>query len=284
MLAKQGEGNALRPEPFRSALGSVERRFLGIVLLGHASVTQPSAEPSATLVSSRMAKLRPVVARFGGQLELFADGTAAVVLDRTIVPTDIAVEVARCALALREHVPGVPMAVAAGWGERSAGIPVGEAIDRAARLLHGQGTSDTGAARIVVDKATAGLLDPRFHLVDLAEDGFELRGEHAVGPAWRLLLGKPTPYVGRERDLALLESMFAASVAEPAAQVVVISGPAGIGKSRLLHEFREQRRCAADPVEVWLRSAAHCFHALAARGGPAACCGDPGWRAPASPP
>jgi class 3 adenylate cyclase/pimeloyl-ACP methyl ester carboxylesterase len=48
-----------------------------------------------------------------------------------------------------------------------------------------------------------------------------------------------TPLVGRERELALLQDRFA-EVQAHCGQAVFVFGEAGIGKSRLLHEFRRQ--------------------------------------------
>ncbi|MRG95763.1 serine/threonine-protein kinase [Polyangium spumosum] len=233
----------------RSTLGACERRFLGVVLRGRREPQRRSyPPPAATLAcTSPTDDLSAIAERFGGHLEVFADGTAAVVIDRTRVPTDVAAHVARCALALWERAPGAAMAVAAGFGERARGVPVGEAIDRAARLLHDGGDE----ARIALDETTAGLLDARFDVEALEGGGFALLGERASFEVSRPLLGKATPCVGREHELGLFDLTFGACKNEPAARVVVVSGPAGIGKSRLLHEFVERQRAAIEPAEIW---------------------------------
>ena len=233
----------------RSTLGEGERRFLGVVLRGRRENGLRSYPPAATLAcASPTEDLGAIAERFGGHLEVFADGTAAVVIDRTRVPTDVAAHVARCALALWERAPGAAMAVAAGFGERFRGMPVGEAIDRAARLLHARGAEE---ARIALDETTAGLLDARFDVEALEGGGFALLGERASFEVSRPLLGKATPCVGREHEIGLFDLTFGACKNEPAARVVVVSGPAGIGKSRLLHEFVERQRAAAPPAEIW---------------------------------
>jgi predicted ATPase len=75
----------------------------------------------------------------------------------------------------------------------------------------------------------------------------ELKGKSEPFPAWRLLTVLPdvsavmgrseTPFVGREREVALLEGAFAATVAEQSCRVVTVLGEPGIGKSRLACEF-----------------------------------------------
>jgi class 3 adenylate cyclase len=59
-----------------------------------------------------------------------------------------------------------------------------------------------------------------------------------------------TPLVGRERPLATLGELFA-DVKAGRGQVVFVSGDAGIGKSRLLLEFRQQLAAANEEV-TWL--------------------------------
>ncbi|MRG95758.1 serine/threonine-protein kinase [Polyangium spumosum] len=253
MLSRALEAEALDGEgleesaPPRS-LGKRERRFLGVVLLGKLAAAPLVTSTSKTLAVSTPDTMRSVVTRFGAHLELLADGTAVVILDHTSVPTDIAAQVARCALALREHFPGAPIAVTTGWCELGRGLPVGEAIERALWLLRMEGSIP--GPRVAIDETTAGLLDSRFDLVDLAPGGLELRGERVAAEAFRPLLGRITPCVGRENELALLEQSLAHAEREPAAIAVVITGSAGIGKSRLVHEFIERRKRAATPVEL----------------------------------
>lgn len=62
-----------------------------------------------------------------------------------------------------------------------------------------------------------------------------------------------TPLVGRDRELALMHEVWA-QVKSGTGQVIQITGEAGIGKSRLVHEFRQSLR--GQPV-TYLRS--HCL-------------------------
>jgi tetratricopeptide (TPR) repeat protein len=58
----------------------------------------------------------------------------------------------------------------------------------------------------------------------------------------RTLLGRPTPCVGRERELGTLGGVWDACVAEPVARAVLVTAPAGLGKSRLRYEFLRKLR------------------------------------------
>src|SRR5262249_3715937 len=53
----------------------------------------------------------------------------------------------------------------------------------------------------------------------------------------RRLLGKPTPCVGRELELAQLEGLMKSAIEAGAAKAAVVIAPPGIGKSRLRHEL-----------------------------------------------
>ena len=122
---------------------------------------------------------------------------------------------------------------------------VGDTTNVAARL---QQTAERG--RILISDATHRLTEGYFHTRALGElqvkgkaepiRGFELIA--AKEARTRLDVGAErglTPYVGRERELQLLRQCFDRAKAGQG-QVVFIAGEAGIGKSRLLHEFRRQ--------------------------------------------
>lgn len=95
---------------------------------------------------------------------------------------------------------------------------------------------------IVVSEATAPFLERRFGLVPLDAAGgapgraFRLAGREAPGPG---LGARVTTFVGRRREVEVLESRLAAAV-QGNGQVIGIAGEAGMGKSRLLFEFRER--------------------------------------------
>src|SRR5262249_44892637 len=92
---------------------------------------------------------------------------------------------------------------------------------------------------IVVSEVAHPYLERRFDLIALDV------GEGVAGRAYRLTersgpsLGRRTArFVGRELNLAVLQSCLA-SVMEGHGQIVGIVGEAGIGKSRLVAEFRQ---------------------------------------------
>ena len=249
---------SLRPP----SLTTGEQALLCVVLVGAlpappglptapATPAAPATPPtpstmSAEQESTALAQARAVVAPFQGRAEPLADGSLVVVVAGGGVATDQAVRAARCALALRAVRGGAPMALATGRGAANAPYPVGEAVGRAARLLRGRSGKGSG---IALDEATAGLLDARF---DVGGDvrGLELHAEREVIVPVRTLLGKQTRCVGRERELSVLTSLLEECIAEPVARMVLVTGPAGVGKSRLRYELLQAVAARDDDVLV----------------------------------
>ncbi|XXX81483.1 protein kinase [Sorangium sp. So ce134] len=248
LAAQEAHGGSI-PAPASSALTSSERRFHGVAVVGRAPASALDATLSACEAAADAGALREVAARFEGRLELLADGTAVLIVGRPHVPTDVAAQLARCALALRERVPDRPIAITVGWGELGGGLPVGDAIQRAAGLLRSAGRA--GAPQILLDRTTAGLIEARFEAEITASGALELRGERNAAALWRPLLGRPTPCVGRDHELRLLEQTFASCAGEPAARAALVIGAAGMGKSRLLQEHLAALRRAGAPAEIW---------------------------------
>jgi hypothetical protein len=218
-------------------------------------------------------RVRAAADAHGGRVEVLADGSLVVAVGEGGAPTDQAARAARCALALRAILPEPAIAIAAGRATFRGRMPVGDVLDSGARLLGLPAAPDasraqpaTGSKGIRVDDALASLLDARFD-VDRDEHGRVLRGlarEADTGRA-RTLLGKATPCVGRDRELATLEAIYDECAGEPIARVAVVTSPAGGGKSRLLAELLARLEKRRDPPIV-----------LSARGDPLAG-GSPFW-------
>jgi len=132
--------DAAAPPP---ALTEREQRRLYVIV----AAAPPSAATLATGATQSLhdtdalrRRLKRDAGRFGADLELLADGSAIATLTGTGTATDHAAAAARCALALREALPAVPIALATGSGLLAGGLPVGEVVDRAAALLRDAAT------------------------------------------------------------------------------------------------------------------------------------------------
>ncbi len=255
----RGEVQRRRLSERPPGLTTGEQRLLCVVMLSPTR-PQPVHDSDAPTLASEahggsVFAMREAARAYGGRLEALANGSVIVTLEGTHAATDQAARAARCALALRGIVPGVPIALATGRGDASTRWPVGEVIDRAVHVLRlaearSLRRSSTGAGPIELDELTAGLLDARFD-VRIDRGARQLLGVRDAPIAARTLLGKPTPFVGRTRELGHLEAIFDECVAEGIAQAVLVEGPPGVGKTRLGFELAHRLGSRDEPVEVW---------------------------------
>jgi class 3 adenylate cyclase/predicted ATPase len=128
----------------------------------------------------------------------------------------------------------------------SEGRPVGDAVHFAHRL---QTRAEPGTMR--VSEATRRIVKGKFDF-ELVEETLDLKGFDNPGAVYRLLgearsvgadpldtAARLTPFIGREHELELLEGHWAAARAG-GFRAVLVTGDAGIGKSRLAREFRRE--------------------------------------------
>ncbi|WP_437671589.1 serine/threonine-protein kinase [Sorangium sp. So ce131] len=266
---------AAMPAP---ALTRRERGLVSVVLarveapLPAATAAAPRAEAAtldarekaamATGPARPLPDLRRAAADQGGRLEPLQDGGVAAILTGAATPTDLAARAVRCGLALRRLMPGARLAVAIGWDSLDGGQPVGPVIDRASALLVGGGAGPPGDGNgapetqvpVLVDAITASLLGPGFEMAPGARAPAVV-GEREPFDEARPLLGKPTPFVGRDRELRALEDLFDECAGEPCARAGLVIAAAGMGKSRLRLEFVRRLRARAEPVEIWIAQA-----------------------------
>jgi eukaryotic-like serine/threonine-protein kinase len=223
---------------------SGERRFLSVLLLG------PVAEGGEPAVVE--AELERAIRPYGGRLEQLADGSTIVVLeaDRQVA-SDHAARAARCALSLRALVGRRPLAAVMGRARPTNKLPDSDAIGRAARLLAHAARAPSDPPPVVLDDMTAGLLDPRFDVIE-SEAGLVLCGERPLMQGARTLLGRPTSCVGRDWELNVLAGILDGCIDESKARAVVVTAAAGMGKSRLGAEFVGRVRQRDDEVAIWI--------------------------------
>lgn len=200
-------------------------------------------------------RLRLAVAPFGAQLETLPTGLIVATFSGRASATDQAFRAARCAFAMRLQAPRLPMVLVTGRAMLEGGTPMGDAVDRASEMLRPSLSDElppqSAAQPVRVDEATAGLLDGRF-MVRREASGLQLVGERSAPDAARMLLGKPTPCVSRERELVEIEGVFAECVADDVARAVVVKGAPGVGKSRVRHETVRAIKNRSAGVEVWV--------------------------------
>ena len=213
--------------PPNDSLTMGEQRF-GCVLLAQAS--GPVGTKAIT---------RAVIER-GGKLAALRDGSYLIMPHRAISVRDDALRVAHIASAVRQIGPRLRMAMTVGQvraaasslstGQEARSSSWGAAIDDLARAI-----TITPQGQIHVDSATAALIETHF---EVAREGacFHL-GARRAAEETRTLLGRPIGWVGRRRELLTLTSLYDEVCGEFTARALVMTAPAGMGKTRLRTEF-----------------------------------------------
>ena len=202
--------------------------------------------------------LRPVLERHGGTVEQVVGDAVLAVFGMPLIHEDDALRAVRAAFEMRgalaalsgrlETELGVRMTMRVGVntgevvasGTGSAGPVTGDAVNVAARLQQAAGSGEIllgeGTHKLVrwaIDAEPIGAIDRRRR--SRPTRGFRLL---AITPG---LTGHEqrfdSPLVGRERERGLLESALEQATADETCQLFTLLGPAGVGKSRLVHEF-----------------------------------------------
>jgi class 3 adenylate cyclase/tetratricopeptide (TPR) repeat protein len=211
-----------------------------------------------------------VVERHGGIVEKFIGDEVMALFGLPVLHEDDALRAARAALEMRTVLDALNEELTARWdirlsvhtgvntGEVVAGmlgtgdaVTYGDPVNVAQRL---QAAAAPG--EILVGPTTAQLLHGRAHLTGLAP--LRLKGKPGLVEAWRLedaetetrLMDTMTParpLVNRTTELRQLHQAFEAVVKSRRPKLVTLSGPAGIGKSRLASALLD---AAADRATV----------------------------------
>ncbi len=237
--APMGAGGTAR-QP--AGLTDAEQRLMSVVLVRgrDEAPTLPGAE-----LARRGAALEGLAELYQARFDAIGEANGVFTIAGAGAAVDQAVRAARCALAARDLRGDARVAVATGEGVVTGTFPLGPIIDRAVRLV------DLSGAEVRVDDLTAGLLPPQFEL-RRDDGGVLLLGERDHSEPIRTLLGRPTPFVGRRKELRILEAVLDECLGDGVARGVLLVGPAGIGKSRVRYEFMRALTAAGRSAQVWL--------------------------------
>ncbi len=224
---------ALDPEDLREVIGRYQDTCAGVITRFEGHVAQFMGDG--------------VLAYFGYPKAHEDDAERAVRAGLALVRTVAGLEAAGRPLAARVGIATGLVVVGDLIGEGAAQeqAVVGETPNLAARL---QAFAEPGS--VIISQATRRLVGGLFELTDLGPTrlkgfaeplaAFRVEGVGRAEGRFEALHGQRlTPLVGREPELAMLMERWTRA-REGEGQVVLITGEAGIGKSRLLRAFREQ--------------------------------------------
>ena len=245
-----------------------ERRVVSILFVDLVGFTERSdqADPEdvrRTLVPFH-SRVKRDIERFGGTLDKFIGDAVMGVFGAPVAHEDDPERAIRAALAvldsiaeLRREDPAIAVRIAVNTGEAmvsfGTGPQVGEAV--AGDVVNTASRMQAMAPRdgVLVGEATHRSCRARFDFEELA--AMRVKGKAEPLRAWRVLgervggeSAPAAPFVGRRQELALLRDLLARAVREGAAQLVTVIAEPGLGKTRILAEFR---RGLGDDV-VWL--------------------------------
>jgi tetratricopeptide (TPR) repeat protein len=224
----------------------------GDVGVTHAQTLLSSPPPAA------WSTLKPLGERFGGRSTVLGE-VLVTVFAAEGVARDLVARAARCALAFSREAGPLGVAMVTGRAELFETGAAGEAIERAIAMVTSP-PNGTGEGSVVwLDEVSAMLLGPAYaveseggtHTLCVSCPLWDDEVSEPERLAMRELLGRRLPCVGRERELATLAAVLEETLAEGSASAVVVTGPTGIGKSRLVGEFVARARAGGDAVEVW---------------------------------
>ena len=252
-------GTALEP-----AASGEERKVVSVLFVDLVGFTAGAdrADPEDVRATLRPyhARVSREIERFGGTVEKFVGDAVMAVFGAPVAHEDDAERAVRAGLRILDAMAelsedealdlSVRAAVATGEAVvqlgaqpgTGEGIATGDVVNVAARL---QGQAPVGG--LIVNEQAYRATRQAIRYEELP--ALELKGKGDPVSAWRALsatsrfgidaeAAPSTPFVGRERELRLLQDTFERMVADAAIQLVTITGEPGVGKTRLLAEFR----------------------------------------------
>jgi class 3 adenylate cyclase/tetratricopeptide (TPR) repeat protein len=269
---------AAAPPPSARATPADERRQVTVLfadLSGYTAVSERmDPESVKALVEGALRRLGEEVTRYGGTVDKYIGDNVMAVFGAPVAHEDDEERAVRAALGMQgamdqinadftaRHGANLQLRVGINTGEVLAGAVgdgytvIGDTVNVAARL---QAASRPGTVTVGerTYRATSGEVEYR------GLDPLSLKGKAEPVPAWEavgLVAAQPTrriraraatPLVGRDDELSLLESLYGRVTRERRPHLVTLIGQAGVGKSRLLHEFRQRVEELADEAPAF---------------------------------
>ena len=222
------------------------------------------------LLSGYFGVARTVIGRYGGAVEKFIGDAVMAVWGTPVATEGDAERAVRAGLDLvtavaelgeQTGVPGlaaragvVTGEVAVTLGASQEGMVAGDAVNTAARV---QSAAEPG--QVLTDAATQRLAGSAVGFADAGEHA--LKGKSGPVRLWRAtrvlaavggvqrIDGLEAPMLGRNAELRAVRDLFHAVADRRVPRLVLVSGPAGVGKSRLGWEFEKYVDGLA--AEVW---------------------------------
>ncbi len=250
---------AVRPQGSGAVTPVAERRLVSVLFADLVAFTPLAegrdAEETRELLSRYFDIASDVIARYGGTVEKFIGDAVMAVWGAPTAREDDAERAVRAALDLVDAVRALGPEVqaragvltgeaAVTIGATNQGMVAGDLVNTASRLQ-----SAAAPGTVLVGEATQRAASGAIAFGPAGDQS--LKGKAAPVPAWRALrvvaqrggqgrsdLPEP-PFVGRDEELRLLKDLIATTGRDRRTRLVSITGPGGIGKSRLAWELEK---------------------------------------------
>jgi class 3 adenylate cyclase len=193
------------------------------------------------LLARYFERMKGIAERYGGSVEKFIGDAVMAVFGVPVVHEDDALRAVRAGAEMRDALPELEL-------QGRIGVMTGEVVTGPENWLAGDAVNVAARLEEAARPGEVLLGEPTLVLVrDTVEvepvEPLELKGKLAPVPAYRLLrvLDAParqyeTLFVGRERELGIIQSAWERARAGQRCELVTLLGDAGIGKSRLAAE------------------------------------------------
>ena len=244
------------PNAVRKAVTIVFSDLMGSTTLGE----QLDSEALGEVIDAYFAEMQAALEGHGGTIEKFIGDAVMAVFGVPTVREDDALRAVRAALEMKERLTVLNEDLEQRYGVRLAnrtGVNTGElvaaanAVGGSQRLVIGDAVNVTArleqaapANDILIGERTYRLVRD---LVEVEEmEPLALKGKSEPVPAYRLIAvtegealvrHHERPMIGREQELATLRGALDEAITDDRGRMVTVLAQAGMGKSRLTHEF-----------------------------------------------
>jgi class 3 adenylate cyclase/tetratricopeptide (TPR) repeat protein len=248
-----------------ASTASEERKIVSVLFVDLVGFTERSDRADPEDVRARLrpyhARLKQEIESRGGTVEKFVGDAVMAVFGAPIAHEDDAERAVLTALRildaipeLNEAYPELELAVRAAVNTGEAVVALGARPQEGEGMVAGDVVNTASRLQQVAPVAgvVVGEITHRATSHAIAYEELEpvtVKGKAEPIPVWRgiglrtrlgvdLMQANPTPFIGREHDLALLKETYARTLRESSIQLVTVAGEPGVGKSRLVAEFR----------------------------------------------
>jgi class 3 adenylate cyclase/tetratricopeptide (TPR) repeat protein len=260
------------PAPATASDATSERRLVTVLftdLVGFTTLAE-DRDPEAVreLLSRYFATATDAIDRHGGTVEKFIGDAVMAVWGTPVAHEDDAERAVRAGLEIVDAVAVLQAGLkaragiltgeaAVTLGATNQGMVAGDLVNTAARL---QGVAEAGT--VLVGEATRRAAERAIVFEPIGEH--TLKGKTSPVPAWRAMRvvaqrggqgradALEPPFVGRDEELRQLKEVLHAVGREARPRLVSITGPGGIGKSRLVWELEKYIDGVAEDI-YWHR-------------------------------